>query len=111
MRLFDMVAGFGQAVTVVSDQAPQGRAGRGFVQPINMADTESLQRRAMPGVAGRSKYLLIAPLDLLSREETHVAVRADGMEYELLRLEPVGDGVPSHWEGILRLKGQVSADA
>jgi hypothetical protein len=111
MSLFDRVAGFGRAVMVYSDQTPLGRAGRGFVQPISAADTESMQRRTMPGVAGRSRYLLIAPLELLSREETHVVVRADGVEYELLRLERMGDGMPSHWEGILRLKGWVSTDA
>lgn len=81
--------------------------GRGFIEPVNPADTESLRKNAMPGTAYRGKYLLIAPAGLINPEETKLSVHCDGVEYEVLRVEPVGGGSHTHWEGIMRMKGKV----
>lgn len=104
--VFSGVFEYGRFMTVRSDEAPEGRSGRGFIQPVSLADTENVRKSAMPGTVSRAKYLLIAPTELMRPEETKVTVSCDGVEYELLRLEPMGGAALTHWEGIIRMKGR-----
>lgn len=103
---FGAAAAYGRDIVVSSAQTPAGRAGRGFVQPIDPSDAEKYDRPARPGRADKREYLLIADPSALADGETGVTVTVGGKTYELLRAEGVYvRGELGHWEGVLRLKG------
>lgn len=106
---FAAAAPYGRSLTVTSAECPAGRAARGFISPIDAADTENLRKSTSPGKMNREKYLLIAEPAAIAEGETALLIAADGKVFEVLRAEPVyaGGGI-GHWEGVLRLKGGAS---
>jgi hypothetical protein len=95
---FAAAAPYGLGLTVTSVECPEGRAAKGFISPMDAADTENLRRATRPGRLNREKYLLIAEPSAIAAGETELLVTADGKLYEVLRAEPVyaGGGI-GHW--------------
>ena len=107
-----MIPQYGQKMTIFSSQSPNGRTENGILQPIGtIEDTTYPRTYTMPGLRRNRRYRLFLLPEAMQRGEESVRVVCDGEEYELLKADAyvVGD-VQTHWEGILRLKGDAQHD-
>lgn len=111
-EIFRMIPQYGRDVRIFSRKSPGGRSERGIFQPIGAAEERTNPRiYTKPGLKRNRQYRLFLLPDAISREEECARVFCDGEEYELVKVDAyvVGD-VQTHWEGILRLKGEVPHD-
>ncbi|MGI6014577.1 MAG: hypothetical protein ACOX7K_09960 [Oscillospiraceae bacterium] len=111
-EIFRMIPQYGRQVTIFSDQSPSGRAENGILQPIGALEDSTYPRTyTMPGLRQNRRYRLFLLPEAMRRNEQSVRVVCDGEEYELMKAEAyVVGNVQTHWEGILRLKGDAQHD-
>ena len=101
---FSMLEKYASPFKVYSDLSPQGRAEKGFIQPLVMY-SDSHASPDKPGFGG-NKYLLIASHDAISADEKHVRVAFSGALFRVLRREEYGMGKADHIECLLRYLGR-----
>ena len=111
-EIFRMIPKYGRQLTIFSDQNPDGRVENGILQPIGELEHATYPRTyTIPGLRQNRRYRLFLLPGAIDREEQSVRVVCDGEEYELLNADAyVVGNVQTHWEGILRLKGDAHHD-
>ena len=79
---------------------------KGIVFPKAPENAHIVHRPLAPGVANDESYMLIAATETLPEAKVGAKLCAGGLEYEILRFEPIMLGTElSHWEAVMRLRG------
>ena len=98
---FGRASTFASRVTVYENGTE--REARAFIEPINPTSPEYTYRPTPMGMEDDRRYLIIAEPDAFYGTG-EAEIRCGERTYQLLRCELMGGG--SHWEGIMRLKGE-----
>ena len=101
---YDAVFDSAPELTVVSSGCPGGRAGRGFIQPLDLESAAA----AAPNEAGRpgGSFRLVAPAGTFLPGEDRISVCAGGREFFVLRWEELSAFGGGHVEALLRPGGR-----
>lgn len=105
--IFRMIPQYGRQLKIFSDRSPNGRTEQGILQPIGTIEEGTYPRTyTMPGVRQNRRYRLFLLPGAIQRNEESIRVTCGKEEYELLKMDAyIVGNVQTHWEGILRLKG------
>ena len=98
---------YGQSISLYTDSGTLIRTAKGFLQPLNQADTRSLWEMTPGGGVQREKYLLITETAAFDGTGAERLVVCGGKSYTVLRADKLDTpaGV-SHWEAILSPEGR-----
>ena len=99
-----MLERYGEAFTVFSDLSPDGRAERGFIQPLGLTDESC----AAPGEAGRGggRFLLVAGCEAIAPDERVGRIVHGSRRFVLVKREELNGGGLGHIECLLRCVGR-----
>jgi len=98
---------YGESVQMLAANGTALRTVKGFVQPLNLADTEAHGSATPGGMAQREEYLLIAEPEAFAGAGAEKKVLWNTRTFTVMRAEKL-EALPgaAHWEAILCPEGR-----
>ncbi len=101
--VYKAIESYAPQMTIKSKKCPEGRVEHGFVFPVDFS-SEDLVSLGEAGL-GDGKYLLIASLNAIEKDEEDAQILWCGRIFKIIRREEYGVDGGSHIECLLRCMG------